>query len=194
MQHVNSLPPKTAALLQLLASGNDINDFTLIGGTALALHTGHRLSEDIDLAWPHGKLPRTAIRAIVNRLSPDEPALDIMDPLQKQLAENDGMDLDDYHQDWLVNGVKLTFFAPDGGEQKLARQGARSKIGNLEVASEEAIFQMKSRLLLKRQTSRDYFDLWYFMEHKSKKVADILRSRPARTASSRSGQIASISN
>lgn len=175
MQHANALPTKTLALLQKLAEGNDTKGFTLIGGTALALHHGHRMSEDIDLAWPDQKLPRKKIQTILDRLSPDEPAMDIMDPLGKQLAENDGVDLDDYHQDWLVKGVKLTFFAPDGAEQNLARQGQKSKFANLEIASEEAIFKMKARLILKRQMSRDYFDLWYLTERKGKKIGDILR-------------------
>ena len=174
MQHANSLPPSTFALLQRLSVRHDLAGFTLIGGTALALRHGHRLSEDIDLAWSSCKLPRRRIETLLHDVAAEGPAIDIMDPLQKQVAENDGLNLDDYHQDWKVEGVKLTFFAPDEGEASIIRDGGTDVLNNLAVADDDTIFKLKSRVLLDRTVSRDLFDLWYFIEHQGRTVQQIL--------------------
>ena len=175
MQHLSSLPNSTQRLLEKLSCQSGLEGFTLIGGTALALQTGHRISEDIDLAWNGAKLPRARIQELLEELSPDAPGIDILDQVQKDLVTNDGFDLDDHHQDWSVQGVKVTFFAPDNDdERQLASFGVPGQFNKLAVASEDAIFRMKSRVILKRQTTRDYFDLWYLLEHKERKVAEIL--------------------
>lgn len=42
------IPQKTQKTLELLGSGNLLANFYLSGGTACALHLGHRISEDLD--------------------------------------------------------------------------------------------------------------------------------------------------
>ena len=174
MQHANSLPARTLSLLQRLSRRDDLEGFTLIGGTSLALRHGHRLSEDIDLAWHGSKLPRRRIRALLDQLAIERQAMDIMDPFQKQLAENDGIDLDDYHQDWEVEGVKLTFFAPDEEEASIISRGGTNVLNKLAIADDETIFKLKSRVVLDRTVSRDLFDLWYFIEHEGRSVQQIV--------------------
>ena len=46
--HFNSLPPNTKKLLIKISQINPFPSFYLSGGTALALHIGHRESEDLD--------------------------------------------------------------------------------------------------------------------------------------------------
>lgn len=46
--HINTLAPKTKTILDLIAGQPFLNSFYLSGGTALALHLGHRESEDLD--------------------------------------------------------------------------------------------------------------------------------------------------
>jgi hypothetical protein len=36
--------------------------FVLIGGSALALHIHHRISEDLDFAWPYGQLTGESLK------------------------------------------------------------------------------------------------------------------------------------
>ena len=43
------IPPPALAILSQLQKDNTLDDFFLVGGTALALQLGHRLSVDIDL-------------------------------------------------------------------------------------------------------------------------------------------------
>ena len=49
MLHLEAVQPSTLGLLKLLMSDPYLKDFNLVGGTALALNIGHRISEDIDL-------------------------------------------------------------------------------------------------------------------------------------------------
>lgn len=49
MLQFSSIEPRTLDVLKELMQVEEINDFYLVGGTALALYFGHRLSVDIDL-------------------------------------------------------------------------------------------------------------------------------------------------
>jgi hypothetical protein len=53
MLHEETLEAGTLALIRTLSADNRLNDFVLVGGTALALQLGHRKSIDIDLFTPH---------------------------------------------------------------------------------------------------------------------------------------------
>ena len=46
---IQAISPELQRLLQRLMAADPLKDFYLVGGTALALHYGHRLSVDIDL-------------------------------------------------------------------------------------------------------------------------------------------------
>ena len=48
MWHVETISPATEATLELLRDASLLEGFYLAGGTALALHLGHRTSEDLD--------------------------------------------------------------------------------------------------------------------------------------------------
>ncbi|WP_084327074.1 nucleotidyl transferase AbiEii/AbiGii toxin family protein [Desulfofundulus thermocisternus] len=52
----SALPQRGQKALELLSSAGLLRDFYLAGGTALALHLGHRLSDDLDFffAFPRG--------------------------------------------------------------------------------------------------------------------------------------------
>jgi len=49
MLYTETVEPNTLSLIQSLQSKPYIEDFLLVGGTALALQLGHRTSTDIDL-------------------------------------------------------------------------------------------------------------------------------------------------
>ena len=58
--------PGTLALLRRLVSLNDLSDFALVGGTALALKYGHRYSEDLDL-FNHREFDRNKIKELLQK-------------------------------------------------------------------------------------------------------------------------------
>jgi hypothetical protein len=49
MLHTETVATKTLALIKELQSDGELKEFILVGGTALALQIGHRISVDIDL-------------------------------------------------------------------------------------------------------------------------------------------------
>lgn len=49
MLHYNTVSPLLHEILGDLMIANEFTDFRVVGGTALSLHRGHRMSVDIDL-------------------------------------------------------------------------------------------------------------------------------------------------
>lgn len=174
MLHAKSLRPDTRRVLERLAERTDIEGFTLIGGTALALRHGHRESEDIDLAWTAGKLPRATIRRLVEELPEHGPAVDYIPKLQKDMALNDGIYLADEQQDWQIDGVKVTFYAPEERNRSIILNDEPDAFDHLAVSSDDALFKLKSAVLLDRSASRDLFDLWYMCTTQNRTIGQIL--------------------
>lgn len=172
------LPPKTSALLdRLRLRAPDLTGFVLVGGTALTLRVGHRLSEDLDFFYAAGtKLPRRQVARLVQSLTDDGcSATKVMDPgLIDEFVEA-GLEIDDFHQDYIVDGVKLSFFIPDEPNNlPFLRPGAASDLDGLMVASEEAIFESKALLIDCRTKIRDHFDLLWLCQHRGRSFDDIL--------------------
>jgi predicted nucleotidyltransferase len=49
MLYWNTVDPLLKDVLLILMKAEELNEFTLVGGTAMSLHLGHRMSVDIDL-------------------------------------------------------------------------------------------------------------------------------------------------
>ena len=180
MLRVDCLPGETKRLLEAISSVPEIGQFTLIGGTALALSWGHRRSEDLDFAIPKTKLPRDTCRTILDRLDVQGWLIsDISSEMARIYAENDGEDLADTQQDWLcrqggaATGVKLTFFADHSPKRHEPYALEPAHLHCVKVMPPDGIFVLKSQLILRRTTSRDLFDLWSFLEH-GKTIGEIL--------------------
>jgi predicted nucleotidyltransferase component of viral defense system len=60
MLHQSTVEPRTFSLLKKLLDLKELQDFALVGGTALSLKFGHRISVDLDL-FSQQKLDITAI-------------------------------------------------------------------------------------------------------------------------------------
>lgn len=170
----SSLPSDTAILLREVAARDDLDGFTLIGGTALALRYGHRVSEDIDLAWHSGRLPRRRIDTLLRDLATGHEVRDAMSRVDREEYEDSGLELDDHQQDWSVAGVKLTFFAPEAEEAALIAGTRPEMLDRLVVAGDDLLFALKSRLLYKRVASRDLFDIWYLVDRRGRRLDDVL--------------------
>jgi len=53
MLHKEILTPETLSLLKTLMKDSNLQSFNLVGGTALSLYIGHRMSIDLDLFTPN---------------------------------------------------------------------------------------------------------------------------------------------
>jgi hypothetical protein len=171
--HLEALPESTRALFEKAARLQRLSSFILVGGTALALHDAHRVSEDLDFVSLDRKLDRDSIREAVTALAEGDPPTLITSDIARQEFENDGMDVDDFQQDWLVDGVKVTFFTVDGEQRDAIGSAKLHKAGTMSVLDADGIFALKSMVLLDRKTSRDTFDLWHFVANRGKTVQQI---------------------
>lgn len=167
--HLNALPESTQRVLSRLKGVGEIRDHLLIGGTAMALQVHHRVSEDLDFVQFGSKLDRPLINRILTHIrGPEKPEL-VTSLVARQTFDNDGEDIDDVHQDWMVDGTKVTFFCPDRKEEIDVLQAAKPlEYGHVKVADLDTIFKLKSMVVAERWTSRDAFDLLHFVERQGR--------------------------
>jgi Nucleotidyl transferase AbiEii toxin, Type IV TA system len=156
------LRPDTQALWEVLEKQVALRGFVLAGGTALSMHLHHRLSEDLDFMFIGAKLPRSQINALKKACIPlgfEFVANDSVVDLQSW--EDCGDDLADYQQNFVVGGVKVTFWAPDPDVLRIMGPG---KSDAVRVASVEEIFATKCLVCADRSKTRDWFDLYTLLK------------------------------
>lgn len=153
----SSLRPDTAALWERLQTEPLLAGFTLIGGTALALRIGHRTSEDLDFAYAEGALPRVRLQRLFESLAKDGFALELAD----------------HQQDFIVDGVKVTFVVLEPQMRQVFASDAHAP---LRVASMDEIFRLKALVCAARSKSRDWFDLYVLMREHGYTMDDFHRA------------------
>lgn len=167
------LPPATERIWQFLRKQPALRGFVLIGGSALAMHLQHRLSEDLDFAWPVRGLPRARLDDLLQLAGFAGFRFQRNDNLDSyfefQIA---GMDLHDYQQDFTVDeAVKVTFFTPDHAVKALLGHQPEAP---LRIATVDEIFAMKSFVAASRSLSRDWFDLFHLMQTRGYGLREML--------------------
>lgn len=145
------------------------HDFRLVGGTALSYHINHRISEDLDFCLTQ-ELPLEDIQLFIEfcikKFGMDN--INYIEPSQaiKEDFLLGGDNVEYYLQTWMVNGIKIQFF--DGGSntgtKNFLADDIYTTIGNINIASLETIFKMKSLMFYKRTKSRDLYDMLRFYE------------------------------
>lgn len=145
------LAPQTAAIFDKLSQLECIKEYTLVGGTALSLQLGTRQSEDLDfMSWRKTKNEPREVNWPL-----------IMEELQSigTIQSHDILDLD--HVEFLVDGVKISFYAnPNFSpvEQEVAI------LNNIKAADPQSIGAMKLEVMLRRSKFRDYYDIYSLIE------------------------------
>lgn len=144
------LPEKTKKLFEFFSGEKFIDDYVLVGGTALSLSLEHRLSEDLDFIYYGKELDVKKINRFINKSFPNNYKL-----LKK----------DDNHQlDYLIGGVKVTFFTTDAVSVNFDVKEYSNKHKNLRIADYKIISVLKILAISQRSTIRDYYDLFYIAD------------------------------
>lgn len=143
------LPNTKALLLELINTCDFLNQYVLVGGSALTLHLCHRKSEDLDFFTFDDSFDK---HQIYNYL--------------KSFEKKEILNQNDDQIDVMINGVKVTFFNAKWAFLK------PKKIKNFNLASIESIAAMKANVLFFRAKYRDYYDL-YFLAKKSINIKKI---------------------
>lgn len=147
---MQGLSEKASVLFIPVSKLECIRDYSLIGGTALALQIGHRLSEDLDFCkWP---LP----------LKGDVDWPQIEKEL-KSICNSVKVDVLDFNQvNFLADSVKFSFYSNQ--IRKAPTMPAKQFTNNLKVEDITTIGSLKLEVMLRRSAFRDYYDLYSILK------------------------------
>lgn len=166
------LKPETERIWEFLRIQPGLSGFVLLGGSALALHLGHRLSEDLDFGFPEERLPRHRLDALVRLAA--AAGIDLQpqdDPAALHEFTDAGLDLHDYQQNLLAAGiVKLSFFALEPGFRAVLASPPAGQCPRM--AALEELFRTKCLLTARRNRLRDWFDLYVLFNRQGFSMKD----------------------
>jgi len=169
MLNLDCLPDKTRKTFEQLAGFPALRDFTLIGGTALALQLGHRYSEDLDFWLPENSLIQGAVDR-VKRVA-EEAGVNVQLTTSQDLITKvriiQGENLLNFSRDYMFNDTKVTFFARYDLPYQRFDTFPRVVDENVSFAllGLDGIFAMKSHVIHHRVRSRDLYDLKVFLKN-----------------------------
>ena len=158
---MKGLAPHTSSIFEPLSKLECIKPYVLVGGTALSLQLATRQSEDLDfMSWRKSKDEKREV---------DWPT--IRKELQSigEVEKCDILDLD--HIEYIVNGVKISFYA---NPNYSPLQAEIPFLNNISLADPLSIGAMKMEVMLRRSKFRDYYDIYSLLEH-GVKLQDMIR-------------------
>ena len=162
------MPEATQKNFTRLKDDPRLAGFTLVGGTALALQIGHRISEDLDFNLLGQKLPIRTIDELLDELAGDGATIEsLITPEQKvRFKINTSENLDHFIQDYLIDGAKVTFHSRNESDRPKAQIDFLKSAPKLVVSERgfdvlgiDGLLVMKSIVMYDRVKSRDIFDL-----------------------------------
>ena len=154
MLHYSTIEPHTLDILKKLMHLPELDDFLLVGGTALSLYYGHRLSIDIDL-FSTATFDKEALIPTLEKRFPGFTYANSPNPLGLfAFIDNIKVDLVNYHN----NPPIATPFVENG----------------LRLTSLSDIMAMKVAAILKRAVKKDFWDISELLNHYT--IEDIINN------------------
>ena len=149
---MNGLTPHTEKIFEQISLLECVEDYILMGGTALALQLNHRLSEDLDFCrWHNTKKERLKVD---------------WHNIQQQLStvgDTKIVLLDATQCDFLVDEVRITFLDDNKFKQPQELQKI-PYLNNIYIADIETIAVMKLEVMTHRNQFRDYYDIYSILK------------------------------
>jgi hypothetical protein len=148
---MNGLAKHTEYIFESISRLECIKPYVLVGGTALSIQLGTRESEDLDfMSWRKCKNEKREV---------DWPQIKRELEAIGSVEKCDILDID--HVEFVVNGVKLSFYA-NPYYSPLKRPVAC--LNNIVLADKTSIGAMKMEVMLRRSKFRDYYDIYSLLE------------------------------
>lgn len=148
---MNGLARHTASIIEALSKLECIKPYVLVGGTALSLQLATRESEDLDfMSWRKNRNERREV---------DWPRIKKELETIGSVEKCDILDID--HVEYVVNGVKISFYA--NPNQSPVKE-VIPYLNNIVLADKLSIGAMKMEVLLRRSKFRDYYDIFSLLE------------------------------
>lgn len=144
------MPQKTKFIFETLAKTNFIQNYTLVGGTALSIQIKHRLSEDLDFIFDGEKLSTNTIKRNINKLFSD----------YKIIRQNYTDQID-----FVIQNIKITFFCSDAVAIPFSVKDNSFSYKKINIATIDTIAALKFSTIAQRNTIRDYYDLYYIAKY-----------------------------
>lgn len=144
MLYTKTVEPFTLELLKDLMSKDYLNQFFLVGGTALSLQLGHRVSVDLDLFTDKDYSTDELISLLLREYS----VTPILQHPQTLICE--------------INGVKVDFIR---FRYKIIRPVKEEK--GIRMLSVDDIAPMKLDAITGRGRKKDFYDLFFLLKHYS---------------------------
>ena len=142
MLHYNTVSPLLHEILNDLMAAKEFANFRLVGGTALSLHRGHRMSVDIDLFTDadYGTVDFDAIDTFLRQKYP--------------YVETNNFDVIGFGKAYFIgnsedDAIKLDLFYTDPFIDKVI------EIDNIRIASVEEIIAMKLDVVSRTGRKKD---------------------------------------
>lgn len=149
MLHTETVTPQCLAYLKRLMEVPDLNHFYLVGGTALSLRYGHRLSEDIDL-FSEKNFDSNELEKLIRFYFSDIESTNFHHTSFGIFCHLDDIKVDfmKWSEEWI---------------------GHYETEETIRIASDEDIFAMKLQAAMTRGAKKDFFDLALLIEKYSLK-------------------------
>ena len=146
MIKLDAIPISTKKVFEILSEVKFISDYSLVGGTALALQIGHRKSEDLDFIFDNETINNAQIKRNINKLFEGN----------YKIIKDDK----DYQIDFVIHNVKVTFFSTGAVIIPFRVKEYTTKYKELNIANIDIIAVLKIATISQRNTIRDYYDLY----------------------------------
>ena len=144
---------KTEKVLEFLSNSELIQEYTLIGGTALALQIKSRISEDLDFCIWQDRIGSELYEirwAKIEKLFESE-----FTDVKKDI-------LDLQQVNFFVDDVKITFFVREEVNSSIIN--TKLLFNKINIATIESIGAMKIELIQRRNIYRDYYDIYSILK------------------------------
>jgi hypothetical protein len=150
---MKGLTKNTEKIFEAVSLLDCIKGHTLIGGTAISLQIGKRLSEDLDFCrWS-------------TNLKKDKPTVD-WPKIKKELetiGKIEKLDILGFDQvNFVVNNVKISFLTKQ--ENISPVKNLVPILNNINAADLDSLGSMKVELVLRRSNFRDYYDIYSLLK------------------------------
>ena len=163
--HYTTTSPQLLSILKKLMESREFDAFRLVGGTALSLHKGHRLSLDIDL-FTDAAYGSINFETLEKYLRDNWPYVDTTDsipvgmgkPYFVGLNKDDCIKLDLYYTDKFINNFQL--------------------VDGIRLASMDEIVAMKVDVIGRDGRKKDFWDVHELMNDYS--LAEMLELHKSR--------------
>ena len=148
---MKGLAPHTQSVFESVSKLECLKPYLLVGGTALSLQIATRQSEDLDfMKWRTCKTEKMEVAWF---------------QIEKELAtvgeiqHKDILDID--HVEFLVSGVKFSFYACP---KYSPVNNPVNYLNNIRLADVRSIGAMKMEGMLRRSNFRDYYDIFSILK------------------------------